>query len=272
MMLFAKVFEEGPKRFLPTIFLENVIRCLVNHLSDEDRYLHRTAQRVLKLMFVTAEKDPSRAYEAIVGLTRNGAHDFDQATKTRTISRLLCATDGKGLKKFVTVIDGAIRTLGDLETKSSEARRQTFANLLVSALRAGSLTKDPTDWVQRLLNTLAKYAYLDTSTGVLALQAPFSAASISMFRTRLSSCFAHLLSSHEDATHERPFKVLCYLRKKSPEHSKASMSEQIYRDVSTAMDKLDRLHEMVSCAPSALARGINTFLMRFAGQIQEGKV
>lgn len=222
-----------------------MIRCLTNQLSDGDRYLHRTALRALKVVHSKVENEPSMAHYAIAGFTRNGTYDFDQAAKTKTISRLFADADSDALDQVIEMIHQAIRKPGDVDSKAVDARRQILASQLVVALRNKAPDEGSDTWIGNLLNTLATFAYLPPNTPDQTPTPAISTVSRNMFQTRLSSCFAHLLSSKNATRHDWPYRVLLFLNKHEALVESTVMSSQIAEDVKTAMERLDQLNEMV---------------------------
>jgi DNA polymerase phi len=71
------------------------MRCLINHISHEDRFLHRAADRCIKSLLQVAEKDPDTIATIVPRLiSENGVYNFDQVTKTKTIDKLLSQLQG----------------------------------------------------------------------------------------------------------------------------------------------------------------------------------
>jgi DNA polymerase phi len=71
------------------------MRCLINHISREDRFLHRAANRCIKSLLQAAEKDPDTIATIVPRLiSNNGVYNFDQVTKTKTIDKLLSQLRG----------------------------------------------------------------------------------------------------------------------------------------------------------------------------------
>lgn len=75
---------------LDSLFSQNLMRCLINHASNEDRFLHRAAEKSLKIIQQTVEAHPYNAATIILGLVSgHGVYNFDQVTKTKTIEKIL---------------------------------------------------------------------------------------------------------------------------------------------------------------------------------------
>jgi DNA polymerase phi len=91
-LLFQKMLNDAAvyPAVLRSLFSQNLIRCLINHVSKEDRFLHRAAEKSLKSIQQTIEAHPSTAATIISGLVSgHGVYNFDQITKTKTIEKIL---------------------------------------------------------------------------------------------------------------------------------------------------------------------------------------
>lgn len=94
---------------LPLLFTQNFMKCWMNHLSGEDRYLHKAALRIAKqIQDVTKEN-------SIVGfallsqlLGKNGSRNFDRITKTKTVENIMGNLSVEGVQQYVTFLTGLI--------------------------------------------------------------------------------------------------------------------------------------------------------------------
>ena len=94
-LLFQKMLGEATTCpvILDGLFSPNFMRCLINHVSHEDRFLHRAAEKSLRVMQQTIEAHPSIAAITTSGLiSGNGVYNFDQITKTNTVEKILLLT------------------------------------------------------------------------------------------------------------------------------------------------------------------------------------
>lgn len=75
---------------LPHLFTRNLLRCIINHLSDPSRYLHKSAAKAISTIQKLATAQPSAIPYIVKGLVLgNGTTGFDQLTKTKTVEKLL---------------------------------------------------------------------------------------------------------------------------------------------------------------------------------------
>lgn len=102
---------------LPSIFSHNLVRCMINHVQDEDRFLNRSADKSLKAVIKAVEVDSSLLPVVLPSLISGyGTYNFDRVTKTKTIEQLLRAVDDsnavKVLKELIeptVVIKGSVQ-------------------------------------------------------------------------------------------------------------------------------------------------------------------
>ncbi|KAF8468401.1 DNA polymerase phi-domain-containing protein [Kalaharituber pfeilii] len=97
---------------LPPLFTRNLLRCLINHLSDPARYLHKSAQKVVKAMQGLVEKNPYPGGSLVLrGLVLGeGTTGFDALSKSRTVERVLVAAGTGG----EMAVQGAVEVLREI--------------------------------------------------------------------------------------------------------------------------------------------------------------
>ncbi|KAI9789864.1 MAG: DNA-directed DNA polymerase [Piccolia ochrophora] len=218
-LLCSNVFREAPEGCIAHVFTRNMMRCLINQLCDKERYLHRAALKSMKDLQSRATSSPQIVPHVIRGLeSGNGVYNFDQMTKTKTISTLLTRTDEVGMEGVVHAFDDLIQQLKGDDLKIVESSRQAFADQIMFALRNRTIDASQT-WIYSLLKMFARFGYFATDLNEAHERTPLSDASRNMVRTRLSSCFAHLISKRTTKDTVWPYKILRYLRRleKQPE-------------------------------------------------------
>lgn len=248
-MLFYLFTQEAPKELISDAFSKNLMRCLINQLADGDRYLHRTALKCLKAMQARVEEAPETAYEFVAGLTGScGSPLFDQITKTKTVVTLLTKANDMALQRIISLFDSIIQKPSGDETKVAESHRRALADLLVSAIRSRKL-EGSVVCVRSVLKMFSKYGYLKTQDPTLEPIPPLSSVSRETFRTRLSACFAHLMSMQATLNMNWPFEIIHYL-KSEEEFGRFEMimgfDTKIEEARRSAWKKMSRLDKMVS--------------------------
>ena len=115
-LLFQKILQDPTtfSKLFPIIFSKNLVRCLINHIQEKDRFLNRAADKSLKVLLQTVESDPQTLpaiLQQLIG--RNGTYNFDRVTKTKTVEKLLAKVDEANanaviaaLVEPITVVEG----------------------------------------------------------------------------------------------------------------------------------------------------------------------
>jgi DNA polymerase phi len=90
------------------------MRCLINHISQEDRFLHRAAEKCLKSLLQAVEADANLVEIVIPRLiSHSGVYNFDQVTKTKTVDKLLSLLKGE---RAHIVIRDLLKPIMDVKT------------------------------------------------------------------------------------------------------------------------------------------------------------
>jgi DNA polymerase phi len=72
------------------------VRCLINHVQDQDRFLNRAADKSLKVLIRSVETDPKLLLTVLPRIIGGyGTYNFDRVTKTKTVEKLLSLVDDK---------------------------------------------------------------------------------------------------------------------------------------------------------------------------------
>ena len=92
-------------KLFPYIFSHNFVRCLINHSQDTDRFLHRSAEKSLRVLVQTVESYPKTLVSILPGLiSGNGAYNFDKMTKTKTVEKILTNVNAKNAKEVIGIL------------------------------------------------------------------------------------------------------------------------------------------------------------------------
>ena len=159
----------------------------------------------MKAMILKVELDPSLAVPVLEGLLSppHGQANFDHATKTKTVEKLISSLDGKYVKDLVAVFRKMILRPGTQDSQAAAVVRQVVADQLVNLVRSrqfadGELSSDASEGIQVALSILADFTYfnsrLDKDGHEPSEDPPFSAASRDVFKSRILSCLTHLIS------------------------------------------------------------------------------
>lgn len=113
-LLFQKVLQdpESYGKLFGSIFSHNLVRCLINHVQQEDRFLNRAADKSLKILVSTIESNPKLLPVVLPRLIGgHGTYNFDKVTKTKTVERLLGAVNGKNAASVIQVLVEPAQTI-----------------------------------------------------------------------------------------------------------------------------------------------------------------
>lgn len=120
--IFQKALPRVDASDMPMLFTKNFMRSWINHLSNDDRYLHKIARQVVRdLQQATIEhistdahclqatdiqsfvqKNPTLGFTLILQLTgANGNRQFDKLTKTKTVESILASMNAEGIETYI---------------------------------------------------------------------------------------------------------------------------------------------------------------------------
>lgn len=114
-LLLQKVLQdpESYGKLFPSVFSHNLVRCIINHVQEKDRFLNRAADKSLKVLILTVENDPRMLANTLPHLIGgHGTYNFDKVTKTKTIEKLLSTVDGTNAKSAIDVLAELALTVG----------------------------------------------------------------------------------------------------------------------------------------------------------------
>lgn len=249
-----KVLEEAPSHRAEIVFSKNLVRCLMNQLAVEDRYLHRMATKAAKTIQKRVSTEPDFASFAAKGLLgASGSLQFDQITKTKTVEKIVIEAGPHSLKEIVQRLEQLVASPGMDDDKVAASSRQYLADLFVSIVRTRSPAGDEyTPLLQYILSILVRYAYFgdeqqEKQESIAA--PPMSRATQELFRNRITSCLNSLISNIRDPA-EVAYAVVRQIRdlQKSEESGKfiIEIDEAIAESVDTAFKSLKKLSSKVS--------------------------
>ncbi|KAF4628481.1 hypothetical protein G7Y89_g9668 [Cudoniella acicularis] len=196
-LLFQKLFQDTKSygKLLQNIFSHNLVRCIINHVSEKDRFLNRSADKSLKVMIQAVEEEPELLVKLLPHLIGgNGTYNFDRMTKTKTIEKLLSYVNDKNAKSVIKIlVEPTLRIEGNDDTKEAEMRRQMLGDHILNIIRRVDIQDESRNisWISKIaLPTVANIAYCEEAK----FKPPVSAKTRTLCRNRLMSIFTHLLS------------------------------------------------------------------------------
>ncbi|KAF8530868.1 DNA polymerase phi-domain-containing protein [Trichophaea hybrida] len=239
---------------LSTMFSKNFMRCMINQLSDAERYLNKAAAKVSRALIVKAE---STAWTVPVIFrllaTNNGTPNFDQLTKTKTVDKILCSADESGLVEVVKELGGIISnplaSSPDVKdsTKLVEVRRQWAADQILSIIRNGKIIKAES-WLRKVVEIFTTFGYFDIVDNNKKPVDPISTTSQGMFRARLMSCLTHLISlkdvkEDEGQSETWPYMAIKTITELEEKKNSYKFAVEFDEEISEALEKATKTIE-----------------------------
>ena len=270
-LLFQHMTPIVPVHLLPDIFTQNLMRCLINQLASQERYLHRAAERSIKALIARARLNPNARAPILKAVLDpdKGDINFDKITKTKTVESLISAVDDPAFEQVTDVYEELILRPGVEDEKAAMSRRQSAADQLVSAIKS---IQQPTGEdlansqrlvsIRRILAVLAKYAYFDVdnvqdSRG-LSPSPKVSQASREMFRSRISSCLSSLIAKPIGQPSYFAYELVFSIhgREENTEHPNAVLNadENVRSVLKAAWQILKEVHSQSSPIPDVEAQ------------------
>ncbi|OJJ77594.1 hypothetical protein ASPBRDRAFT_113074 [Aspergillus brasiliensis CBS 101740] len=249
-LLFNKVINESPLKLASLVFTKNLVRCLMNQLAVEDRYLHRMAVKAAKSVQARVSKEPEFAAASVRGLMGStGSVNFDQATKTKTVEKIVSEANLDALKQIVPLFESLIASPGTTDSKAAASSRQFLAGLFLSIVRARASASDDEDGMQKVLEKIlfafVRFAYFKPKEEGRdqSVTPPVTEQTQELFRSRINSCINSLIATQKYAG--VPYVVVRHIRDavKSEEHGKfiINMDDTIQDAVKNAFKSLKKL-------------------------------
>ena len=207
-LVFIKVLNDGPKEIASLTFTKNLMRCLVNQLAAEDRLLHRSAVRAAKSIQARSSREPEFTTTALRGLMGgNGAINFDQVTKTKTVEKIISDVPPAVLNQLMPFFEDLIINPDTDDEKTAASRRQQLANIFQTITRSqvtaekDEVSEDLDSAIENVLSVLARYTYFNPSEKSTPNrpQPPISDATKDFFRNKIMSCLNIAIAGRKNA-------------------------------------------------------------------------
>ncbi|KAI0998824.1 hypothetical protein K3495_g9372 [Podosphaera aphanis] len=203
-LLFQKVLQSARtyRSAISSIFSPNLMRCLINHSQDKDRFLNRAADKSLKFVLTAVKINLEILPDVLYSLIgKNGTYNFDKVTKTKTISQLLDLVSEVDFQMVIFRLeDLATKVSGDDESivvKEAESRRLMLADYLLQMVRKPISEKSEESMKtirNAILLALARFAYSEINEA----NPTISDKTRVLFQSRLASAFTYLFTGLED--------------------------------------------------------------------------
>ncbi|PWY78239.1 hypothetical protein BO70DRAFT_60221 [Aspergillus heteromorphus CBS 117.55] len=268
-LLFNKVIGEYPLPLASLVFTKNLVRCLTNQLAVEDRYLNRMAVKAAKGIQTRVSKDPEFAAASVKGLMgSSGAVNFDQATKTKTVEKIVVEANLGALKQIVPLFESLIASPGTTDSKAAASSRQFLAGLFLAIVRSRASAGDEAEEgmqkiLEKILFVFVRFAYFKDEGRDQSVVPALTEQTQELFRSRINSCINSLIATPKYAG--VAYAVVRKIRDaaKSEEHGKFIINIEegpIHDSVKGAFKSLKKLSNMEKGEKA----GINAFKLLYS--------
>ena len=191
----------------------------MNNLSSSDRYLHKAAQQTASIVQDVAKAHPNVGFALLSRLIgKHGRADFDRATKTKTVERILGSLNEEGVREYVAYLKGVvvkddesdrcvITFLSHLQstlTSSTDAKalgdRRKWAIEQLCALVRNAKVPKADDWVSDVLDFLLLHGLFmikqaEKGSSIAIPKPPLSAGSANTCRERFFAAILDLTTA-----------------------------------------------------------------------------
>ena len=271
-LVFTKVVNEAPVHLASLAFSKNFMRCFMNQLAVEDRYLHRIASKAAKAIQTRVMGEPEFAVLALRGLLGpTGTVNFDQVTKTKTVEKIIVGANSEALKQIIPLLESLIANPGVDDSKAAASSRQHLAGLLHSMVKSLSSMASPIisegfeESIKEVLLVLARFSYfvadVVTDRNALVPSPPFTQESREVFRNRIMSCLNSLINGRRDPA-SLPYTVVRSIHQTADtvEGGKlvVEMSGSVRESVDSAFKILKKIAHKVSFTVENLSPALGT--------------
>ncbi|KAI9367618.1 DNA polymerase phi-domain-containing protein [Aspergillus egyptiacus] len=267
-LLFNKVLNEHKLELASLVFTKNLVRCLMNQLAVEDRYLHRMAVKAAKSIQARVLKEPEFAAASVKGLMGSaGSVNFDQVTKTKTVEKIISEANLDAVNQMLPLFEKLVASPGTSESKAAASSRQVLAGLLLSMVRARATATDAAEEaseaaLERILLIFARFAYFTSDDK--DIQPPVIQQTQELFRSRINSCLNSIIAAQKHAN-TLPYAVVRKIRDaaKSEEFGKfiIGMDDTLKDSVKGAFKALKKLSSMDKKSDAA---GVDAFRLLYS--------
>ncbi|ORX88701.1 hypothetical protein K493DRAFT_341123 [Basidiobolus meristosporus CBS 931.73] len=167
------VFEEAlprlPSSQMPLIFTSNFMRCFINNLTSEDRFLNKSAKHTMNVILEVAENNKDVALTLVMQLQgKNGNQQFDKFTKTKTVETILGSMDNEGVTSYITYLksvfnnDADSSAAEDDRVKAIEAQRFWAVDQLFALVRNTRIPREES-WLLSILQFFLVHSFFEVN-------------------------------------------------------------------------------------------------------------
>ncbi|KAG0052711.1 DNA-directed DNA polymerase [Gryganskiella cystojenkinii] len=163
--IFEKVLPVLGEDQIPLVFTTNFMRCFVNNLSSEDRFLNKAAKHTMAAMHAKADTNEAVRLTLITQLLDKNPN-FDKMSRSKTVETLLGGLDVSHIHHYLQYLTKAFLQHDGADSSSMERgkridiARQWTVDQMFSLFRNSKVPREE-GWIKSILEFLLVNAFFN---------------------------------------------------------------------------------------------------------------
>ncbi|KAF9941246.1 DNA-directed DNA polymerase [Mortierella alpina] len=163
--IFEKVLPVLGEDQIPLVFTTNFMRCFVNNLSSEDRFLNKAAKHTMAAMHAKADTNEAVRLTLITQLLDKNPN-FDRMSRSKTIETLLGGLDVSHIQHYLQYLIKAFLQQDGADSSNMErgkridVSRQWSIDQMFSLFRNSKVPREES-WIKSILEFFLVHAFFD---------------------------------------------------------------------------------------------------------------
>ncbi|KAF9364473.1 DNA-directed DNA polymerase [Mortierella sp. NVP85] len=163
--IFEKVLPVLDENQLPLVFTTNFMRCFVNNLSSEDRFLNKAAKHTMAAMHAKASANEAVRLTLITQLLDKNPN-FDRVSRSKTVETLLGGLDVSHIQHYLQYLTKAFLQQDGPDFNSAERGKRVDISRQWSIDQMFSLFRNPKvpreeGWIKSILEFFLVHGFYD---------------------------------------------------------------------------------------------------------------
>ncbi|CAI2194174.1 11111_t:CDS:10, partial [Funneliformis geosporum] len=168
--LTEKALQICPEDKFSSLFTFNLMRTLINHSYEKNRYLHEAAMHLLKIIEQVAEENQRKALVIVKKfLGQNCDRDFDKVSKTYTVRNIFHVINNSTIEEYVLFLKNIFLRPDEYLLSDNDVtiqRRQWIINHLYSLLKNPHINRHE-GWLSLVLDLFLIYGFYTAKDSLL---------------------------------------------------------------------------------------------------------
>ncbi|KAF9202864.1 DNA-directed DNA polymerase [Haplosporangium sp. Z 27] len=164
--IFEKVLPVLGEDQIPLVFTSNFMRCFVNNLSSEDRFLNKAAKHTMAAMHATADTNEAVRLTLITQLLDKNPN-FDRMSRSKTVETLLGGLDVSHIHHYLQYLtkaflqqDGPDSNNNTERGKRVDVSRQWSVDQMFSLFRNPKVPREE-GWIKSILEFYLVHGFFE---------------------------------------------------------------------------------------------------------------